>query len=217
MMSMNTTVQKMTMIIFCNSMFFFHFHIPVEGHYFDGQLQSTQCTYVNAETHMQCHNRVVIGGKYCWVHSLKFLHLRILPSGIPNGGRGVYAVDTSKDHGDVVIKKDKKICDYNGQIITQQELDHRYTEWNYTAPYTVQISEHQGLYEDAALLRGIGSVINENKDRSNCRFGIYRGHAIIVATRNIINYEELFLNYGPAYRIAEAGVQSSTNHSQRHV
>ena len=74
---------------------------------------------------------------------------------------------------------------------------------SYTAPYGIQISKRQN--EDGALHRGIGSLVNHppHNGRSNARFSVSKQRIVLVATKNIRNNQEIFVNYGRDYRFNE--------------
>jgi hypothetical protein len=87
------------------------------------------------------------------------------------------------------------ICPYFGEIIDEQELFRRYAD---KTAYGVQIKAHQ-IYEDGALKRGIGTLINHYPANKNCRFSIARNNTInIIAIKNIRNRQEL---YGPLHEV----------------
>ena len=94
-------------------------------------------------------------------------------------------------------------------------LRERYGE--HTAPYAV--AKQKGLSVDAALVRSAASHANHDARRPNCRFGISRDNkVVIIATRNIMNGEEILLNYnrgnGPRYLFDEPGVTHTTVRSR---
>jgi hypothetical protein len=83
-----------------------------------------------------------------------------------------------------VFTRGQKVCPYYGEVIDEPTLIRRYGK--YTALYGIKLN--RGLYEDASLMRGIGSFINS---QTNCYFSIGRNNTInIVASENIKNYEE---------------------------
>jgi hypothetical protein len=194
-------------------MYYFHFHTP--ENLFDEPLQCFQCRHVSENGH-QCRNRVCIGLFLCHVHSKKIYHLRKGPSQVPGAGTGLFAHDSAKSANEIVFARDQFICEYNGEHIDRDELLDRYEQ--YTAPYAVQINRHR--YSDGALMRGIGSLINTTRGtnfRTNCRLSIGRDGVKIRATQPIRNGQELFMSYGPAYRMNERGAESSTNRSHWRV
>jgi hypothetical protein len=132
-------------------------------------------------------------------------HLRIKPSTVQNAGKGLFAVNPSDKTGDaIVFRKDQDIIRYFGAPSTGQETYDRYGDA--LAPYTVAINVNQGLYEDAACQRGVGSLANHATQRnSNARFKIKRATStrpaviMVTATKNIRNGHEIFINYGREY------------------
>ena len=136
---------------------------------------------------------------------------------VHKAGVGLFAFDSKQDDNAIIFKSGDKICDYNGEIIDDDELQKRYGDK--TAPYTVQIKND--VYEDAATHRGIGSLINSSsgtQHKVSCRFSAGKDKkAHIIATKNIRNNEELFISYGRNYKFNESNVNTSTNHKKHFV
>jgi hypothetical protein len=194
---------------------YFHFHIDSEEvvHHFDQPLETIQCQYIK-ENKEQCKNRVCIGQPYCWIHERIGKHLQIATSKIVNAGLGVFAYNGTDDD-EILFKEGDPICPYYGEIINEQELISRYGDK--TAPYGIQIKAHQ-IYEDGALKRGIGTLINHLPVKKNCRFSIAKNNTVnIVATKNIRNKQELYISYGRSYKINETNVSTSTNQRKKAV
>ena len=129
-------------------------------------------------------------------------------STIPDAGDGLFARRGSVDDRTIVFKSGDVICQYNGEIISQQTLEERYGD--NTAPYGVEL--RAGRKEDGALARGVGTLINHYPRKKNCRIAVNRANrAQIIAIKNIKNGDELFVSYGRSYRFNEDGVETSTN------
>ena len=148
-------------------------------------------------------------------------HVQVRPSSIAGGGKGLFAYDKTKAPDAVVFKGKKKhrfsvsagdlICPYNGEILSREQMDDRYGT-THTAPYGIQIRNNR--YEDSALHRGVGSLINHKAigRGANCEFVINRNQRIeLKAMKDIRNGEELFVSYGNRYVLNETNVKSSTN------
>lgn len=158
------------------------------------QLQSHRCES-NNNNGRRCGNKSVIGTPVCWRHLLKHYHVRIKES---QYGKGLFAMDTTKDDNAVIFKRNDTIVQYEGEILNRNELNNRYGRR--TAPYAVQQADDR--YIDSACHRGVGSLINHAPEaQSNCRFSYGRNNNIQVkATKNIRNNRELFLNYNKGVR-----------------
>jgi hypothetical protein len=92
----------------------------------------------------------------------------ILDSEIPGAGKGLRVWDPhiEEDDGIVFKKKGDRICYYNGEDLTKEQFNERYP-----APYTIELHNHQ--YEDGALRRGVGALINHKPSR-HCDCKLYR-------------------------------------------
>ena len=172
---------------------------------FSCNLTCVQCTEHKANG-QQCSKRSCIGTPYCWIHLLGKKKLRIKPSGVPNAGKGLFAMSKNpNDNNAILFKTGDTIIEYDGEIITQQQLNNRYDSatHQYTAPYGLKV---QNRIEDAACRRGVGSIANHGDSRhSNARFSRSNtGQPVkLFATKNIRNGDEILVNYGRSYRFNE--------------
>jgi hypothetical protein len=196
----------------------FQFRVDGENH-FECELESMQCTFSKANGQL-CENRCVMGVPLCWVHLLSRHKLRIKPTDyppMPPNSKGLFAVNNNKDVGkdDVIFKKNAIIFEYNGEYINTDELERRYG--TKTGPYAMTVKKN--CYIDAACKRGIGSLVNHkfNKDKPNVKFIKKRNPETkkmdriqLIASREIKNNEEIFVNYGFQYRLNERGVSNKT-------
>ena len=189
---------------------YFHFHNEETGDNFDHKLYTEQCSFIKPNN-TRCKSRVCIGLPYCWLHEQNVNHLKIKQSTIPGAGKGLFCYNPNSPDDAIIFKKDTKICPYYGQIIDTEELINRYG--NKTAPYGLELKK--GLYDDGAIKRGIGTLINHcnNKSKCNCRFSVKQDKTdcYIVATKNIKNGSELFINYGNNYKFDENDIKTATN------
>jgi hypothetical protein len=169
----------------------------------------------------QCKRRCVIGLLCCHSHlPSKYHDIEVRASLIPNSGKGIFVKDKTRPAGAIIFRAGDTICPYYGELINQATLDRRYgprqpnnPEDELTAPYAVEVN--RGQYEDAALKRGVGSLINHNPRRLfNCRLGNpnSQNHISIKATKNIRNGDEMYVDYGNAYRMNTPYLHYNTNH-----
>ena len=114
---------------------------------FDCKLKSTQCT-ATSRNGARCRCKVVIGGPYCWNHLLAYRHIRILPSPIPNAGKGIFAIDRAKGTHEPIFRKNDKLLTYTGEILNNEELIARYGD--HTAPYAFQYKKMLTLMRPVA-------------------------------------------------------------------
>lgn len=103
---------------------------------------------------------------------------------------------------DIVFNENDEICEYTGEMINNAELTKRYGR--YTAPYAMQVAsiqeEEGGLFEDGAIRRGIGTIINHSKKDKNADFVIQvingrNTYIKLVATKAIRNGQEIYVDY----------------------
>jgi len=114
-----------------------------------------------------------------------------------------------------VFRKNLTIISYEGQLLTQTELEDRYKD--HTAPYAV--IQKRGAYIDAALVRGAAAHANHQSSKPNARLACNtKGQVILVATVNITEGQEIHVNYnagrGPRYRVDERNVTHKTSRSR---
>lgn len=175
---------------------------------FEGLLESRRCEEKGKNNH-RCKKRCIIGVPYCWIHLQYKHHLKIKPSTIPEAGLGLFAWD-NKSEGRPIFKKDQKIIDFIGEVITNEEKQERYGE--YTAPYGLQTNENTII--DPALLRGVGSLANHKSfSTANAKFAVNQrtGTANLKAMKNIRDGDEIFVSYGNRYRFDENTTHKTIN------
>ena len=191
---------------------YFHFHTDdPDLDWFDAPLKSKQCEK-HTKSGARCKKKVIIGAPICWQHLKSQMFLEVNNSTINGAGKGLFARKPSAPDNEIIFKKGDFIANYSGQIITQEELLRRYGD--YTAPYGMELSKKSRLIEDAALARGVGSLINHKPRGANVKFIRGRNNRVrLHATKNIKNNDELFTNYGREYRFNEP-TRSSTNNSK---
>jgi hypothetical protein len=127
---------------------------------------------------------------------------QIRPSNIPNAGNGVFAVAVP-DERYVVYKKDEQITTYPGEIIDEETKNKRYPG-DVDATYVIQINDdipHEYLDPTDEIYKDHhGHYINSPPFNTppNVEFRNITGTKIveIVALRNIIHNEELYVKYG---------------------
>ena len=187
-------------------------------------LEKHQCNCINLNNGRRCRRKCVIGLEVCSQHLGLIYHLKIKKSTIQNSGLGVFAINPylARDDTKTILfhgERNKRrgtgdfICDYNGETISNAEMENRYNE--YTAPYGCRINPRAVV--DAACSRSLGSMINSTTSYSsaNCEFVQRRvGHqpvgVYIRARKNIRNGDELLVWYGKEYQFHEDGVRFST-------
>ena len=85
---------------------------------FSGPLQSVQCAFMKANG-VQCRNRVVMGIDMCWIHTRSEKKLKLQDSTIPNGGKGLFAIDIKKEPNEVIFRPRQTIIDYKGEFVDE--------------------------------------------------------------------------------------------------
>ncbi len=194
-------------------------------------VECNQCQHVykdkNGNVRGQCEAKVCIGLPYCWRHLRRDMKLYVGVSNIPDAGKGVFAYppvrraddDDENIFGDesdesdseaervVIFPRGTLISLYDGELITKEEVDRRYSESEEAvAPYVYKIGK---MYIDAACRRGIGGMLNfipykrGEANPNNVKARVINKNnkqtAGLYALRDIYNGEELYLDYGPDY------------------
>ena len=177
---------------------------------FECPINSVRCSAHNSNG-ARCKRRVCIGSPYCFGHLPMYLHLKIMPSTIPHGGKGLFAFDKTKENNEIVFKKGTVICEYGGEFITYDELDDRYGD--YTGPYAMHLSNQ--TVQDCTCKRDVGSIANTANVKKNNNAEFYVSTAPIRqvklrAKRNILNKQEILIDYGDEYLMHEPNIHHST-------
>jgi hypothetical protein len=171
-----------------------------EGETTEGWLHTMKCLTSS------CKKMVTIGHPYCKNHARKAFGVQIDVSQI--AGTGLFATRGFVP-GDW-------ICPYMGESLTEEELDNRYPD-DSGAPYTIAFD---GVIEDAAFRRGIGSLINHASEKygANVDYVIREGWKKIYpkglrtaiwirCIAKIAEGDEILSNYGKNY---DMGAKHST-------
>ena len=180
-----------------------------DGGVFQCPIQKYRCEHLFAGSTHRCKRNQYIGFALCFQHLAIDARLKIAPATNPDYGKGLFATNRLQNNTDVVFKKDQRIIQYRGDVINKKELDERYGISD-TAPYAYHIN--RDMFVDSACLRSAGSLANHKPLReANAKlyFSPHDRNAYIKATKNIRNNEEIFVNYGRAYKFAE-------NHATRY-
>lgn len=182
------------------SSYYFSYYDPQFNRTFYSRMMSGRCR-ANTKRGPQCKKRCCIGIEYCRSHLPIVKHLQIQKSTIPNAGLGLFAHRENAVPNAIVFKKNQTIIPYEGEIIDAEELIDRYGQ--YTAPYGLQIYNDE--YVDGALRRGVGNIANQRPNHNNCRLVMdHRNHrAVLKATKNIRQDQEIFCDYGDDYHLPE--------------
>ena len=114
---------------------------------------------------------------------------------IPSAGKGLF---TNRD-----IKKDERIVEYLGEIITWKECDIRAERDE--GGYVFYVSRKKcidAFHMPEALARYANDANGLTKEKgltNNCKYEIYKNTGWITATKNIKAGSEIFVRYGPEY------------------
>lgn len=167
----------------------------------------------------RCSRSVCIGLPLCYQHGQEYLHVRAGQTSLKKNHQrltfaGLFACDPKRNGTAVIFKANDLIVPYIGEFVTQEELDERYGEGDDTvAPYGLNVGQGDNAFlEDSALRRSFGSLVNTilaahnafnwaatgNQNQPNAKIDTIRIDgsfeiAVIRATRNIINSQEVFV------------------------
>jgi hypothetical protein len=189
---------------------------------FSCPLECSQCTALKADGN-RCTKRSCIGVPVCWMHLLKSNKLRIKDS--PHHGKGLFAQCNTSGANDVVFRPGQEIVRYEGERVTQRVLDQRYGDS--TAPYGVacnpeNVRRRRGrgrggsrTFEDAACVRGVGSLANHGGARANAELACVNRRVVLRATADIRNGREVLVDYGDEYLFNEENTQHTTRRMKR--
>lgn len=115
-----------------------------------------------------------------------------------HGGTGLFAVR------DIAPRELALV--YMGQVITENQLYHRYPDGN---PIYV-MATHTGRYVDAAKVLSLAARINHASRRPNSRFTLSDSYfPTLTNTRAIKAGAEVRANYGKEYFISEDGTSAN--------
>jgi hypothetical protein len=177
---------------------------------FECDLKKLQCEHINPNNQHRCRRYQFIGCGLCWQHLESDRHLKIKPSTLPNAGLGLFAYDKN-GYPDILFRKDDFVIKYDGEHISNLQLNNRYGGNEATAPYAVEIKS--GYNEDAACQRTPASLVNrKSRTKANARLSTNFKFVMIKATKNIRNGDEIFVDYGKKYKMSQPGYSFQTKY-----
>lgn len=192
--------------------YFFEFLIDNRT-YFSCPLKCVQCK-ARTKRGTRCQRHVCLGTPYCHSHMMSELKLRVLQSNIAGAGKGLFAMLPREEGRVVVFEEGDTIVEYNGETVSQAELDRRYTD-DLTAPYALCSPTR---CKDAACNRSVGAFANHAAgNRANATFlpNASGSKIYLVATKDIYNKTEIKVDYGPEYRLREPRSGHETRRGKR--
>ena len=178
-------------------------------------LQCQQCTAMSNRKGKtkgaRCNRTACMGLTHCWFHLATEKKLKIANSQIKAAGQGLYAHDPRARSGSVIFAKGEVIAPYIGESATLAEMESIYPDGFH--PYT--LCEHTRCV-DAACKRGAaafanhlssgttrigGKTLSPNAEFSQDMQRSTRNQIAfnVVATRDVVNNEEIFVNYHDEY------------------
>ena len=115
----------------------------------------------------RCKRDVVIGLDKCWTHLMKDHKLKIKETSLRGlKFKGLFAWDKTKGEHARIFQKGDLIVPYNGEVLTQAEMEGRYGEGDdNTAPYVIE-NDKTKRFEDAACKRTAASISTKPVDVS---------------------------------------------------
>ena len=168
------------------------------------RLQCYQCAAKTGKG-AQCTRKVCVGLPYCAQHMRSIMSLEIRPSDIQGAGLGVFAIRRAAKAPRLVFRGGDEITEYFGECLSTQELEDRYGEDD----HGLGVYAHEagsGYDIDSACIRSVASMINSHPHDWNCKAvaaNRYQTNGCtrltIVASKDIMDGDELLLNYGAGY------------------
>ncbi|CAB3978030.1 SET domain-containing [Paramuricea clavata] len=138
----------------------------------------------------QCKKRTA-HTKKCWIHLAKQDNLRIKPSNIISGGKGLYSWKKQ-------IPRGKNISKFTGRITTKEELDQLYGD--VTAKYAV-CNRRGKCINSNYTTDGAARFANDARKTPFKNNAQIRGRQILrlKASKKIPPHQEIFTSYGREY------------------
>ncbi len=148
------------------------------------------CVQCEAKTQdgTRCKRRTCRTSTYCYQHLEKIKGLRVKPSHIPRAGMGLYTTTARK--------KGTPIALYTGIVAAKPE-----------GLYSVALPKGKFMNSTSsqnAVGRYANTCRSKNKPackRNNSKFAINKDKVSLKATKNIQAGNEVYVSYGPGYRI----------------
>ena len=176
-----------------------------------GEKACSQCTATKNDGSRRCSRRTCLYGPMCWQHTQTRKGLKIEKSTIPGAGLGLFTTDKKE------FKKNEKIDEYSGEVISKKELDNRYPGKETLAPYAIALKRHRNNTKYVDAIKSNSGMV---RYANNCRSKKDRPHCtgnnatlkdnnsqpnpsqrkpVLKATRTIKSNTEILTSYGRNY------------------
>lgn len=159
--------------------------------------RNSKCTYVSSDTKKRCKNFLGLYPEFCFRHTMLIYNLLIRKSNIPMAKMGLFS-------GPYTFKKGTIIGKYNtdtnslklSTFASRCEKDIKCHEY-------VFCDDRSSTCWDAKDIRSsILRFINDSHGsafKNNCYFKKIRSDVMVIASRDIDPFSELYINYGDNY------------------
>ena len=175
-------------------------------------LNVRRCVRCKGETQKgtECKRRTCARKDYCWQHLKEYRKVAVKRSTIPNAGLGLYA---ERDY-----KKGETITKYSGKQVSSD--NHKYDDSEFKFQFSKDTSIVSNSTQDEVGRYANTCRQKQKKDKickgNNARFKAHkrngRVRVRIAASKPIKKGQEIFVSYGPGFRIP----QSKRGHRKRH-
>lgn len=173
----------------------------------------SHCTALVGRERQPCPQRACLDAEYCLSHLRQFYHVLIQPSGIAEGGLGLFAARRrplrvgSNGRPLPVFVPGEFIAPYGGVHLTPQQFDalydfeHAGQHYESTGPYAVQADD--GHIIDGLCLRRVGAYANDYRGSAASGPNAELQEDGLWALHNIFPGDEILVDYGQAYWAAQ--------------
>ena len=157
----------------------------------------SRCTYIHSDTNRRCKNFLGLYPQFCSIHTLLIHNLHIGDSKIPGASMGLFT-------GPYPFKKGTIIGKYNtnNNSLTLSTFASRCETDRDCHTYVFCDDKSQTCWDSKDIRSSILRFINDNRGSSfndNCYFQKKRGDVLVIASKTIKPYSELYVQYGDNY------------------
>lgn len=160
---------------------------------------TSRCTYIHPNSGRRCTNLLGLYPEFCKLHTMMVYNLYIDKSNIEAAGNGLFTGPYGFKKGDVIGKYNKPWNSVSmGRIEKRCKGDNCYSYVFCEDGQDSKTKCWDGLDIRSTLMRNINDA-HGSKHRNNAFFDVVKGDVLVIASRDIKGYKEIFVTYGKDY------------------
>lgn len=155
------------------------------------------CSYIYSETKKRCKNHLGLYPEFCSIHTMLIYNLHIRKSNIPNANLGLFSGPYPFKKGTIIGKYNTETNSFKFSTFSNRcEKDDKCYE------YVFCDKKSETCWDTKDIRSSIMRFINDSHGtifKNNCYFQKKGTDILIIASKSIKPFQELYIHYGSNY------------------